>query len=39
MPLLGPAASKVMMDITPKMQAQVVEKLTKKLEGFQALGK
>jgi hypothetical protein len=39
MPLLGPAATKVMIDITPKMEAQVVEKLTKKLEGFQALGK
>lgn len=39
MPQMGPAASKVMVEITPKLQAEMAEKLTKKLEGLKALGK
>jgi uncharacterized protein len=39
MPLLGPAAAKVIADVTPKMQADMIEKLTKKLEGLDSLSK
>jgi len=39
MPLLGPAAAKVVADVTPKMQAEMIEKLTKKLEGLDSFGK
>ncbi|WP_297511492.1 DUF2059 domain-containing protein [uncultured Caulobacter sp.] len=39
MPQLGPAATKAMAEITPKLQAEMTERLTKKLEGLKALGK
>lgn len=39
MPQLTPAAMKVMAEITPKLQAEMTAKLTKKLEGLKALGK
>lgn len=39
MPLMGPAAAKVMVEITPRMQSEMMEKLTRKLEGMKALGK
>lgn len=39
MPQMGPAAAKVMTDIAPKMQAEFVERLTRKLEGLKVFGK
>ncbi len=39
MPLMGPAANKAMIEITPKLQAQMTEKLAAKLESLKALEK
>lgn len=39
MPLMGPAAAKVMAELTPKMQAEMAEKLGKKLEALEATAK
>ena len=39
MPLLGPAASKALTEITPEIQADLGRRVTKKMEGLGALGK
>ncbi len=39
MPLLGPAAVKAMQEISPEIQADLDQRVTKKLEGLGALGK
>lgn len=39
MPLLGPAASKALTEITPEIQAELERRVTKKLEGLGAIGK
>ena len=39
MPLLGPAAVKAMQEITPEIQADLGQRVAKKLEGMGALGK
>jgi hypothetical protein len=39
MPRLGPAATRAMIEITPKIQADLEQRVTKKLEGLDTLGK
>lgn len=39
MPQMGPAATKVMIEIAPEIQADLDRRVSKKLEGLEALGK
>lgn len=39
MPLLGPAATKVMVEIAPEIQADLAARIAKKLDGFDKVGK
>lgn len=39
MPLMAPAATKAMIEIAPKMQADLEQRMAKKLEGLDSLGK